>query len=443
MPDRRTLAAALVLGAACTALTAPTMRPAFADPKDPTVAERRAAQAQVGVARSTVTNLQAKAEYAIEVHNGLLVKARAATAVREAATSRAESARAALTQAQQAADQAVAEAATAASAAVAADQASAAARDAATKAQVQLDTMAAGAFRGQGRFGMIAMLLTAHDPTELANGHHLMNSVADQQSRVIAALDTARVEADRAAAQAAAARAEATATATAATRAVAQREQARAAAESANHEAALDAQAAHLALDDAHRAKARAAALVARAEDELHHAVLTAAQLERAAAAAKRAAEAARRAAAASGRAVAPSDAAATAIRWAYEEIGVPYSWGGGDESGPTYGFAQGAGTKGFDCSGLTLFAYAKAGIHLDHYTGSQWNQGRRISSRSDLRPGDLMFFAYDTSDSSTIHHVSIYLGDGKMIEAPYTGEVVRVASADRSDFIGGTRPWA
>jgi cell wall-associated NlpC family hydrolase len=130
-------------------------------------------------------------------------------------------------------------------------------------------------------------------------------------------------------------------------------------------------------------------------------------------------------------------------MHWAFQEIGVPYSWGGGDENGPTYGFAQGAGTKGFDCSGLTLFAYAQAGIHLDHYTGTQWNQGMRISSRGALEPGDLMFFAYDTSDPSTIHHVSIYIGNGKMIEAPYTGEVVRVTSYGRSDFIGGVRPWA
>ncbi|MCU1587880.1 MAG: hypothetical protein JWN31_1373, partial [Frankiales bacterium] len=55
----------------------------------------------------------------------------------------------------------------------------------------------------------------------------------------------------------------------------------------------------------------------------------------------------------------------------------------------------------------------------------------------------DLMFFAYDTSNPSTIHHVALYIGNGKLIEAPYTGAVVRVASADRSDFIGATRPWA
>jgi cell wall-associated NlpC family hydrolase len=163
--------------------------------------------------------------------------------------------------------------------------------------------------------------------------------------------------------------------------------------------------------------------------------VHSAASLERAAAAAR---AAARHFSAGQ----APSDAAATAMHWAFEEIGVPYSWGGGDENGPTRGFAQGANTVGFDCSGLTLFIYHKAGISLDHYTGSQWNQGKRISSRADLEPGDLMFFAYNTSDSATIHHVSIYIGNGRMIEAPQTGEVVKVSSANRDDFIGATRPW-
>lgn len=137
------------------------------------------------------------------------------------------------------------------------------------------------------------------------------------------------------------------------------------------------------------------------------------------------------------------SSAAQTAIYWAFQEIGVPYSWGGGDESGPTYGFAQGAGTRGFDCSGLTMFAYGHTGIHLGHYTGSQYDVGRRVSNFGDLQPGDLMFFATDTGNSATIHHVSIYIGGGNMIEAPHTGDVVKVSPARSSDFIGGTRPWA
>ncbi len=136
----------------------------------------------------------------------------------------------------------------------------------------------------------------------------------------------------------------------------------------------------------------------------------------------------------------APSGSAAqTAISWAFKEIGVPYSWGGGDASGPTYGFAQGAGTVGFDCSGLTLFAYAHAGIRLGHYTGSQWDAGRHVT-RDQLLPGDLVFYATDLSDPSTIHHVGLYLGGGKMIEAPHTGDVVKVSNALRSDLIGGVR---
>jgi len=118
----------------------------------------------------------------------------------------------------------------------------------------------------------------------------------------------------------------------------------------------------------------------------------------------------------------------------------VPYSWGGGDATGPTGGFAQGADTVGFDCSGLTLFAWAHAGVALGHYTGSQWTAGRHVA-QSDLQPGDLVFFATDTADPATIHHVGLYIGAGDMISAPHTGDVVRVASvAGFGGYIGAVR---
>ena len=94
---------------------------------------------------------------------------------------------------------------------------------------------------------------------------------------------------------------------------------------------------------------------------------------------------------------------------------------------------------SGSTAPGSTLYAYAKVGVRLGHFTGSQWNAGRRVTF-AQLAPGDLMFFATNTSDPSTIHHVSIYLGGGKMIHAPHTGDVVKVSSAGRSDFIGGVR---
>lgn len=109
-------------------------------------------------------------------------------------------------------------------------------------------------------------------------------------------------------------------------------------------------------------------------------------------------------------------------IRRAMSQLGVPYSWGGGNASGPSRGIDQGAGTVGFDCSGLMLYAFAGVGIKLDHYSGSQYNAGRKIPS-SQMRRGDLIFYGPNASQ-----HEAMYLGDGMMLEAPYTGAVVRVA---------------
>ncbi|TDD33650.1 NlpC/P60 family protein [Actinomadura sp. KC06] len=137
-----------------------------------------------------------------------------------------------------------------------------------------------------------------------------------------------------------------------------------------------------------------------------------------------------------------PSTAArgAVAVRAALKWLGTPYSWGGGTVAGPSYGVAQGAGTVGFDCSGLAMYAWHKAGVQLDHWTGTQWTSGPHVPI-NELPPGDLVFFATDTSDPGTIHHVGIYLRKGRMVEAPYTGERVRISSIYRGDLIGATRP--
>ncbi|WP_433334947.1 NlpC/P60 family protein [Spirillospora sp. CA-294931] len=126
---------------------------------------------------------------------------------------------------------------------------------------------------------------------------------------------------------------------------------------------------------------------------------------------------------------VAGSGKGAEALRYALKQLGVPYSWGGGSRSGPSFGIAQGANIKGFDCSGLTMYAYAQVGINLPHYTGSQWNAGVHVS-RDQLQPGDLVFFHSD------LHHMGMYVGGGKMVHAPQTGDVVKISP------IAG-RPWA
>jgi peptidoglycan DL-endopeptidase CwlO len=117
-----------------------------------------------------------------------------------------------------------------------------------------------------------------------------------------------------------------------------------------------------------------------------------------------------------------PSDKAAAAVYWAEKQLGKPYVWA-----------ADGPST--FDCSGLMLFAYAKVGIHLTHYSGQQIKEGAKVS-RSNLQPGDLVFFGHP------IHHVGMYVGGGNFIEAPYSGANVRITRLSRrSDYAGACRP--
>jgi cell wall-associated NlpC family hydrolase len=119
---------------------------------------------------------------------------------------------------------------------------------------------------------------------------------------------------------------------------------------------------------------------------------------------------------------------ALTALHDAESQIGKPYQWAA-------------AGPNSYDCSGLTMWAYDQVGVHLDHFTGDQWNEGAHVS-RSELRPGDLVFFATNIDDPSTIHHVGMYVGGDEMVDAPYTGVDVRYDSIDRPDYIGAVRPY-
>jgi cell wall-associated NlpC family hydrolase len=114
--------------------------------------------------------------------------------------------------------------------------------------------------------------------------------------------------------------------------------------------------------------------------------------------------------------------AAEYVIRRAGSQMGVPYSWGGGNAAGPSRGIDSGADTVGFDCSGLILYAFAGVGIKLPHYSGSQYDMGRQIPS-SQMRRGDVIFYGPGGSQ-----HVTLYLGDGQMLEAPYTGSQVKIS---------------
>ncbi len=109
-------------------------------------------------------------------------------------------------------------------------------------------------------------------------------------------------------------------------------------------------------------------------------------------------------------------------------ELGIPYSWGGGNAAGPTFGIATGATTIGFDCSGLVLFAVAQASngqIALPHSSELQATMGTPITP-ADIQPGDVIAFALGT-DPTDFDHIGIYIGNNEMIDAPDTGAFVRV----------------
>ena len=116
-------------------------------------------------------------------------------------------------------------------------------------------------------------------------------------------------------------------------------------------------------------------------------------------------------------------------ISRAESQVGVPYVWGGGDNNGPTGGLRDGGvadsfgdfNQSGFDCSGLVKYAYAAAGLDLPHYTGAQYQQGKKVP-RDNAKRGDLIFYGPGGNQ-----HVAIYLGDGQMIEAPQSGQTVSV----------------
>ncbi len=115
------------------------------------------------------------------------------------------------------------------------------------------------------------------------------------------------------------------------------------------------------------------------------------------------------------------SGRASVAVQEAYNKLGSPYKWAA---SGPDR----------FDCSGLTMWVWGKAGVSLPHSSRAQYSGGNKVS-RGDLQPGDLTFYG------SPIHHVGIYIGGGRMISAPQTGDVVKIQDAFRSDYVGAVRP--
>ncbi|HEY9525109.1 MAG TPA: C40 family peptidase, partial [Thermopolyspora sp.] len=114
------------------------------------------------------------------------------------------------------------------------------------------------------------------------------------------------------------------------------------------------------------------------------------------------------------------------ALTAAAGKIGSPYVWG-----------AEGPNT--FDCSGLVQWAYAQAGVHMPRVTSQQWATGPRIPL-AQAQPGDLLFWRNDPTNPGYISHVAIYWGDGKMLHAPHTGDVVKISPIYTAHLAGVVR---
>jgi len=124
----------------------------------------------------------------------------------------------------------------------------------------------------------------------------------------------------------------------------------------------------------------------------------------------------------------------------AMSQLGVRYSWGGGNANGPTVGVRDGGVADsygdyysvGFDCSGLTMYAYAGVGVMLPHFSGYQYTSGTQVPT-SQMQPGDLIFYGRGGTE-----HMSMYIGNGKMIESPESGSVVKISPVR----YGGITPY-
>lgn len=137
--------------------------------------------------------------------------------------------------------------------------------------------------------------------------------------------------------------------------------------------------------------------------------------------------------------AAAGSARAVIAVTAALAQRGIAYSWGGGGPAGPSFGIGRGANTKGFDCSGLTEYAWSKAGARIGGTTYEQVNSGQKIL-RSQIQPGDLVFYETDSSRPGP-DHVGLAVSGAEMVNAPHTGAVVRVDRIDRRGYAGAVRP--
>jgi cell wall-associated NlpC family hydrolase len=248
--------------------------------------------------------------------------------------------------------------------------------------QGQVDQFAAASFDG-ARVSQLAALLTGTSAQDFLNRATMLNDVASENSSALDKLSGAVAEADAAQHQAAAAQQRSRAATTAATKLVAS---------ISAHQRALNAQ-----IQQVRTAMAKLTAAQKQTLDNVGD----------------------------TGTFIGPPGSANTALQAALSRRGDTYVWGA---AGPTE----------FDCSGLMLWAYAKAGITLPHSSRVQYTYGKPVAYGA-WQPGDLLFFG---SSAAAIHHVAMFVGNGEIVQAPTEGVPVQVVpvSGGGSDYYGAKR---
>jgi len=274
----------------------------------------------------------------------------------------------------------------------------------------------------QGHLGMLDTLAGSATFSELVNRLDLLERLSEQDSTMVAQIETYRSDVSERKAELARQLEEEKALTLEAKAAQAKVEERLAANEKAL--VGKEAQIAQLEKEEAARQAKLAAAARAAAKKAAEEAARKKAAVAAAAAKAKASAKSSSSGSSSGTKAVkvdVPDGASSSdVVTIALKYLGVRYVWAG-------------ASPSGFDCSGFVMYVYNKVGVSLPHSSRMQYNYGSAVS-RSNLRPGDLVFFY------SPIHHVGIYIGDGKMVHAAGTGKDVRISSVWSSTYTGARR---
>jgi cell wall-associated NlpC family hydrolase len=425
VPSRRGLAGAALVAAVSLQLVvvprAGALPPPPPDPSDGTItaaqAQANAKAGQVGritgelsAAQSALQNLSDQVELKEEDANKALVDLQAAQDAATAAQHSADAARISASAAGKAVD----------------------------GLRAKVDAFAAGSFEQGSELGSVAAYFGATSPKDLLLRQELLNDIGGSELDILNQMQEARVQqanADSAARAALLVAQEKQAAAQAAKRQADEAIAVAVTAQRGEQAQASQLQAAQNSLQ-AQLAAAQANVSGLRAQRTQYQKWLAEKQASDAAAAASASrGHASGGGSGGGGRpiSVAGAGSVAVVLRRALSAIGIMYAWGGGNADGPTLG-VHGEGDPygdyakiGFDCSGLMVYAFAGAGVSLAHYAAYQYNEGRHVPL-SRMQPGDMLFYSTDGSVAG-IHHVTLYIGGGMMVEAYESGMPVRVTT--------------